>query len=137
MCRTFPGGDGLGHRSDGLLDRHAGVYAVLVPEIDVVDSESLEAALERAARVCGRAVDADAAHVLVELETPLRRKLNLVAAVADRRADDFLVAQRAVDLGGVDEGDAEVDRAVDRRGTGFLGRRTVGGGDAHAAEAQR
>ena len=35
----FALGDQLGHRSDGFLDRHGEVGAVLVVEVDVVDTE--------------------------------------------------------------------------------------------------
>jgi len=46
-------------------------------------------------------------------EAELRGHHDLVAAVLDRLADQFLAVERAVDLGGVDVGDAQVQRAVD------------------------
>src|SRR6202035_1075582 len=104
---NLAGSDSFGHRSDGFLDRHAGIDAMLVPQFDVVDAEPFEAALERALRVRGRAVDAGALLVLAQLEAPLRGELHLIAPVADRRADDFFVAEGAVHLSGVDEGDTE------------------------------
>jgi hypothetical protein len=59
-----------------------------------------------------------------------------VAAVADRAAHQLLVAERAVDVGGVEKADAELEGAVDRGDR--LG--VVGGpvelGHAHAAEAE-
>ena len=68
---------------------------------------------------------------------------NLVASTTssrrpfERPADEFLVGVRAVDLGGVDQGDAEVERAVDGAdGFGVVG---AGAGvrerHAHGAEA--
>ena len=57
MWRTLPSCDQLGHRADGLLDRHVGVDAVLVVEVDVVGAEALQRALDRAAHVLGRAVE--------------------------------------------------------------------------------
>src|SRR3712207_8292110 len=45
------------HRPDGLLDRRVGVDAVQVVEVDVVDAQPLERALDRAADVLGRAID--------------------------------------------------------------------------------
>ena len=39
---------------------------------------------------------------------------DLVAAALERSADELFVGVRSVDLGGVDEGDAEVERPVDR-----------------------
>ena len=40
--RDLAGLDELGHRADGLLDRHGLVDAVLVVEVDVVDAEPLQ-----------------------------------------------------------------------------------------------
>ena len=44
----------------------------------------------------------------------LRREHHLVAAAGQRPPDEFLVKVGAVDLGGVDQGHAEVDGPVDR-----------------------
>ena len=46
-------------------------------------------------------------------EAELRGDHDLVAAALDGPADDLLAEERAVDLGGVDVGDAEVEGAVD------------------------
>ena len=69
-------------------------------------------------------------------ETELRRQDDVVAAVLDGLADELLVGEGAVDLGGVDEGDAQVERPVDGAdGLGVVGARAgVGGGHAHGAE---
>ena len=50
--------DELGHRPDGVLDRGAGVDAVLVVEVDVVGAEALQGGLAGRAHVVGAAVDA-------------------------------------------------------------------------------
>ena len=70
-------------------------------------------------------------------EAELRRQHDLVAAVLDRAADEFLVGEGAVDLGGVDEGDAQVERPVDGADRlGVVGSRArVGGGHPHGAQA--
>jgi len=86
---------------------------VLVVEVDVVESEPLERALERFVHVLRAAVHLMAA-VLVEDVAELRREDDLVAAVGDRAADELLVLARAVDVGRVDQVDAEVERPVDR-----------------------
>ena len=52
------GGDQLGHRADGLLDRHRLVDPVLVVEVDVVDAEPLQAGVAGRADVRRAAVDA-------------------------------------------------------------------------------
>ena len=58
------GVDQLRHRADGLLDRHVRIDAVLVVEVDVVDAEPPQRAVDRSAHVLGGAVDgADRRHV--------------------------------------------------------------------------
>ena len=61
---------------------------------------------------------------------------DLVAPAADRAADELLVGERAVDVGGVEEVDAELDGAMDRRDPFGLVARSVELGHAHAAEAE-
>ena len=56
-------GDQLGHRADGLLDRHRLVDPVLVVEVDVVDAEPLQAGVAGLADVRRAAVDAAEARV--------------------------------------------------------------------------
>ena len=70
-------------------------------------------------------------------EPELGGEHHVVAAALDGPADEFLVDVRAVDLGGVDEVDAEVERAVDGAdGFGVVG---AGAGvavrHAHCAKA--
>ena len=63
---------------------------------------------------------------------------DVVAAALDGRADDLLAVERAVDLGGVDVGDAEVERAVDgadRLGVVERSAAGVGAGHGHGAQA--
>ena len=70
----------------------------------------------RASDVLRAAVDAARRGVVrVAHEPELRREHDLVAAAGDRPADQLLVGERAVHVGGVEEGDAELERAVDRR----------------------
>ena len=58
--RTLPACDQLGHRADGLLDRHLRVDAVLVVEVDRVDAEPLAASASQALRTySGVAADAE------------------------------------------------------------------------------
>ena len=59
-----------------------------------------------------------------------------VAPALDRLADEDLVGVRAVDVGGVEERDPEIERAVDRRDAFGLVGRAVELGHAHAAEAE-
>jgi hypothetical protein len=71
-------------------------------------------------------------------EPELRGDLELVAAALHGLADDLLAQEGAVDLGGVDVGDAEIEGTVDgadrlRVVQGAFAR--VGAGHGHRAEA--
>jgi hypothetical protein len=46
-------------------------------------------------------------------EAELRRQHDLVATSRQRAADELLVGVGAVDLGGVDEGDAQLERSLE------------------------
>jgi hypothetical protein len=112
------------------------VHAVLVVEVDVIDAEPAERAVDRAAHVLGAAVGRPV-HLIVVGDPELRRDHELVALAGDRLADELLVGAAAVHLGGVQEIDAELERAVDRRRRLFLVGLAVEGGHAHAAEPER
>jgi hypothetical protein len=69
-------------------------------------------------------------------ETELRGEHDLVPAVLDGPADELLVVVRAVDLGGVEEGDTEVEGPVDGAdGLRLIGDGAVAPGHSHGAEA--
>src|SRR3546814_19140841 len=100
------------HPADRLFDRDGRVDAVLIEKVDRVDAEPLERAFAGAPRVGGRAVDAGDLLAL-EPEAELGRDDQPIALAPDRFAEQFLVAERTIDFGGGEEGDAEVDRPVD------------------------
>ncbi|TVU13687.1 hypothetical protein EJB05_37107, partial [Eragrostis curvula] len=136
-------GDAATHRD---LDGHPFVDAVLVVEVDAVNAETLEAAL--ACRAYVRRVAADLALAVGEGEAELGGQLHLLPHPALQSlhmgitwsifsAND-LVGVGAVDVGGVEEGDAGGDGVVDERDHVRLGLgRAVEGGHSHAAEALR
>ena len=98
----------------------------------------LQGALDRGADVRRAAVDDAGAAAGVGDEAELRRHHDLVAAALDGRADQFLAVERAVDLGGVDVGDAQVQRAVDgadRLGVVEASADGVEAGHGHGAES--
>ena len=104
----------------------------------MVGGEPLERSLEGDADVLRRAVEPALPAPAVRDVPELRREDDLVAAAGDRAADELLVRVRAVDLRRVDEGDAELDRAVDRadRLRVVAARTCVERGHAHAAEPE-
>ena len=97
-----------------VLDRHVGVDAVLVEQVDAVDVQPAQGVLDGGADVLGAAVQAGGA-AAVEGEPELGGDHDLVADRSQRLADELLVGERPVDLGGVEEGDAEVDGGADER----------------------
>jgi hypothetical protein len=129
--------DQLGHRPDGLLDRRVDVDAVLVVEVDVVGAEALQRVLARLLDVLGAPVGGAAARVGGIADDPeLRGQHDLVAAIGDRAPDEALVCVRAVDVGGVEEVDAQLDGAMDHGDRLVVVARAVELGHAHAAQAE-
>ena len=108
----------------------SGIGAVQVVEVDVVEAEPGERAVDRAAHVLGAAVDL--AHAGLDgtgaEDAELGGDDRVVAARRDGLPDDLLADVRAVDVGGVEHRDAEVESPVDRlrRVDGPRSRRTSG-----------
>ena len=70
------------------------------------------------------------------LEAELGGDHDLLAERRERFADQLFVGERAVDLGGVEEGDAALDGGADQRDTLLLlDGRAIAEAQAHAAEA--
>jgi hypothetical protein len=112
---------------------------VLVVEVDVVGTEPLQRALDRGPDVRRAAVEDSGACACacVRDEAELRRHHDIVAPPLEGAADELLVRVGAVDLGGVDVGDAQVDcplDGADRLGVA-AGRVEVVAGHRHRAES--
>lgn len=73
------------------------------------------------------------ASAICEGVTPLR----VVAPAADGAADEFLVLERPVRVGRVQEGDAEIERAMNGGDRLLLVGRAIELAHAHAAETDR
>jgi hypothetical protein len=108
---------------------------VLVVEVDVVDAEAPERGLAGPLDVVRVAANAEEGAVLAALVGELRGHDDLVAVPGDRPPDELLVRERPVHVGGVEEGHAEVQRAVDRRDRLAVVARAIELGHAHAAQA--
>ena len=129
--------DQLRHGTDRLLYRRVGVDAVLVVDVDVVGADPLERCVAGRQHVLAVPADAKPFPLFVADVAELGREHDLVAPALDRPADESLVGERAVDVGRVEEVDAELERALDRRDRLGLVRRSVELGHSHAAEAER
>nr|BFE82564.1 hypothetical protein GCM10020093_051650 [Planobispora longispora] len=129
-------GDQLGHRADGLLDRHPGVAAVQVVQVDVVDAEPAQRGVARLPDVLGTAVDGPRRRVVTPDDAELGRQYRPVPAVGDRPPDQFLVVAPAVHVGGVQEVHPEIQRPVDDLDRLGLVGRAVELRHSHAAEPE-
>jgi len=134
--------DQLRHRADGLLDRHVRIDAVLVEEVDVVRAEALQRSLDTLAHVLGRAVDRAerrkvAGHrVGPDVAGELGRDHIVLAMPLDGVADEHLIGHRAVQLRGIEEVDADLERMADRRRRLVLVGRAVERRHSHAAQPE-
>ena len=91
------------------LDGHPLVDAVLVVEVDAVYAEPLEAALARRAHVRRVPADVDISGA-GEVDAELGAQLHLLPHPAlQRLAEEDLVGVRAIDVGGVEQGDSGGD----------------------------
>ena len=103
-----------------ILDRHGRIHAVLVEHVDRIDAEAAKRPFGDAADVLGAAAEL-ARNLLAVLEAPakLGRDVHLVAVRVESVAGELLVGEGTIDLRGVEQCDAEVDRLVEQRDHGI------------------
>jgi hypothetical protein len=105
--------DQLGHRPPGVLHRHRAVHPVLVVQVDMVDPEPRQRPITGPPDVVRFPVDAHPAAIGPVLVAELGGQHHLVAVSGDRPPDQPLVGERSVHVGGVQQGDAQLQRPVD------------------------
>src|SRR2546427_6752831 len=93
-------------RSRHVFDRHIRVNTVLIEQIDNVGPESLERAIGNLLDVLRPAVEARKGS---KVEPELSRDHHLVPEGSKCFAHELFIGERAVGLGGVEEGDAAFD----------------------------
>ena len=131
----------FGHRTHHLFDRHCGVDAVLVVEVDVIDSQPAQRSFHRDSNIRRRAVGLERRTGGMRNQSELRRQHHLIATARDGLTHQFLIGVRAVDFGGVDQADAQIERAMDGLDgpsgirTAFRGQRLIARRHRHGAEA--
>ncbi len=101
------------HRAGDVLDRHGGIDPVLVEEVDGLDLETLERALNSLLDMHWTTVEAVPTAVRVDPESELGGDHHPVPEGCEGLTDELLVGEGAVDLGGVEERDAELDGGAD------------------------
>ena len=123
----------IGERAERLVDVGFGVGAVHLVEVDPVGTQAPQRVLDLGDDPAART--AAVVRVLVHRHTELRGQHDIVATALERLADDLLRLAGGVDVGGVDEVDPGVQRAVDDADRVVV----VGvapGAEHHRAEAQ-
>src|SRR3954453_10947145 len=128
----------VAERAERLLDRHVRVDGVQLVEIDPLQAEPPQAALAALAQPLGAAVAVPAPRSGTH-EAALRRDHEAVRIRMERLRDQLLADVGAVGVGGVDQRDAALDDAAQKRpGGGRVGRRPphAVSRDAHGAEAE-
>src|SRR6476646_9029215 len=124
------------HGADSLYYWRIGIDAVLIIEVNSFDAETLKTCFATGAYIIRGTLHA--------YEAPVRRSQNaefgcehdLIAAVPDRAADQFLVSPHSIDVGRVEECDAKLDGPMDRIDTLRLAAWPVKLAHAHAAKAK-
>ena len=128
--------DHVGHRADALLDRHVGIEPRRPIDVDGVDAEPLQRIGDEIPDRRRAAVIAEKALVGIAQRAELDADLDIVAiAAGERFADQHLIVAHAVEIAGVEQGDAGVERGVDGGDALAAVGRAVEIRHAHAAEA--
>ena len=104
------------HCSCHIFDGHIRVNTVLIEEVNRLDPEPLEGALHYLLDVLGPTIQPLPAPLELPVGTEILAEFGadhyLVPEGGQRFAHQFLVRERTVDLGGVEEGDAALDGTV-------------------------
>jgi hypothetical protein len=132
-------GDQFPHRAGHLLNRHVGINAMLIEEVDDVDLKPLQGTFDGPLNVFRLTIDGRSSGLVVrtgQVEAELCGDDHLVANGLERFTHDFLVGERTVDFRRVKEGDAAIHGLADERdGLIFAQGMAVAEVQAHAAEA--
>ncbi len=108
---------------------------MLIVEVDVIDAEPLERRVACGADVFRASVDRALA-VGQDLVGKFGRDDHAVAIFLQRFADQLFIVPDAVNVGSVEEVDAEIDCALERRDGFLVVARTIELRHAHASESQ-
>src|SRR5712664_151113 len=136
VCRAVIGCTACARRTDGLLDRHGPIDAVLIVQVDVVDAEASQRGIARGLDVLGPAVLADEFAVRSPHVAEFRGQDDPRALPFDRLPDQDLVRVGSVDVRRIEEGDAQIQGAVNCRDGLCIVPASVEVRHTHASQAQ-
>src|SRR2546423_13071661 len=131
------------HRARHVFNRHLRVNPVLIEQVNCLDLESLERALDRPRDLLwptiqtGRTLHPTGIEIRTEVEPELGGDDNLLAEGSERFAHKLFVQERAVNLGGVEKRDAAFHGCPKKRGHLLLVfGRAVRKTHSHAAQSE-
>ncbi len=126
------------HCAHGVFDGHIGVDAVLVVQVDMLHAQPTQAGFACGLHICRAAVDTAHRRVVgVELDAEFGGQKHFMPARGNRLADQHFIGVRAVHVGGVEQADATIERAMDHRDRGGLvAAVAIECAHPHAAKAQ-
>src|SRR5579859_7879905 len=101
--------DQMLHRARHILDRDVGIDAVLIKQVDRVDSESIERCLDDLSDASGAAIQTGTGSGGGILESEFRGDHNASLERSEGFANELFVVSRTIDFGGVEKGDAALD----------------------------
>ena len=121
-----------------ILDRHTQIDAVLIEQVDRVDAKALQRRFGDFLDVLRPAVHVERRLAGTDVRPELRRDGHLPLERFQRLADELLVREGPVNLGGVEEREPLFNGCPDQLdAVPAVERRTVAEAQAHAAEAER
>lgn len=134
----FPFADQWLHRTGHLLDRHLGIDAVLIQQIDRLYPQALQRTFHRPANMLRTAVQHLLPRRLRQIETEFGGDDDPIAHRRQRFAQQLLVRERTINLGGIEERHPLVNRGADQFDRlPFVGGRALAKTQPHAAQPQR
>src|SRR6185503_19229430 len=101
-------------RADTILDWNLRIHSVQVEEVDHVGAETPQTLITRREDRARRSISLNSGAGLRRNDTALGGEDDAAAPGAKAASDERFVVPLAVNRGGIEEGDAEVDRPVDR-----------------------
>src|SRR5439155_14650324 len=103
------------HGAHGLLNGRVRVHAVLVVEVNDLDTETTKAGLTSGANVFRSAIDPTYIGIDSSDNAELGGQKHLVTAPPNRPPDQLFIRERAVDVGSVQKVDPQVECRMNRR----------------------
>ncbi len=124
------------HRAHGFFDRHIGIDAVLIIQIDSFRTQPFQAGVTARADIFRPPVDAARCGICPVSHNPeLGGQKNLVTQTPDRLANQHFVVTVAVNVRRIQKGDAQLDGAVNGGRRFRIVPRSIELGHPHAAQA--